>query len=212
MRLLYPCANHLEKQHLAISRGAYHRGHEPCWYAVRKGKTSQSTVWEVANPNPFGGSAGKGEDGITGHGTQKPVEIMRRPILNHTRRGEAVYDLFPGSGTTLIAAESTGRICYGIDIDPRYVDIAVMRWQNSSGKRDPPRRWAWFRTNIFGPSEGDAMNQMLPPGDCGARGPDPRWASGVARVVPGIGGLAGIFLAQCAADESADTMPAGSYR
>jgi DNA modification methylase len=130
-----------KKQHFAISRGAYHWGHEPCWYAVRKGKTShwlgdrtQSTVWEVHNLNPFGGNAGEEENEITGHGTQKPVEIMRRPILNHTRRGEAVYDPFLGSGSTLIAAESSGRICYGIDIDPRYVDVAVMRWQKFVGQ------------------------------------------------------------------------------
>ena len=123
------------KQHFAISRGAYHWQHEPCWYAVRKDQTghwrgdrAQSTVWEIANLNPFGGEP-TGENEVTGHGTQKPVEIMRRPILNHTRPGEACYDPFLGSGSTLIAAESTGRICYGIDIDPRYVDVTVLRWQ-----------------------------------------------------------------------------------
>jgi DNA modification methylase len=129
------------KQHFAISRGAYHWGHEPCWYAVRKGKTShwrgdrtQSTVWEVANLNPFGGSS-DGENPVTGHGTQKPVELMRRPILNHTQPGEGVYDPFLGSGSSLIAAESTGRVCYGIDIDPKYVDVAVLRWQQFSGRQ-----------------------------------------------------------------------------
>jgi DNA modification methylase len=129
-----------KKQHFAISRGAYHWGHEPCWYAVRKGKTShwrgdrtQSTVWEVANLNPFGGSS-DGENPVTGHGTQKPVELMRRPILNHTQVGEGVYDPFVGSGSSLIAAESTGRVCYGIDIDPKYVDVAVLRWQQFSGR------------------------------------------------------------------------------
>jgi len=74
------------------------------------------------------------ENAITGHGTQKPVEIMRRPIVNHTVAGEAVYDPFLGSGSTLIACESTGRLCYGIDIDPKYVDCAVVRWQQFSGK------------------------------------------------------------------------------
>jgi DNA modification methylase len=113
------------KQHFAISRGAYHWRHEPCWYAVRKGESGrwlgdrkQTTVWEVANLNPFGGS-GAEENEVTGHGTQKPVEIMRRPLQNHTRPGEACYDPFLGSGSTLIAAESLGRICYGMDIDPR---------------------------------------------------------------------------------------------
>jgi len=128
------------KQHFVISRGAYHWQHEPCWYAVRDGKTAhwrgdrtQSTVWEVANLNPFGGE-GAAENEATGHGAQKPVELMRRPILNHTRLGEACYDPFLGSGSTLIAAESTGRICYGMDIDPKYVDVAVLRWQRFSGQ------------------------------------------------------------------------------
>jgi DNA modification methylase len=91
-------------------------------------------VWEVANLNPFGGNS-DAENEVTGHGTQKPVELMRRPILNHTRPGEAVYDPFLGSGSSLIAAESTGRVCYGIDIDPKYVDVAVLRWQRSSGQK-----------------------------------------------------------------------------
>ncbi len=128
------------KQHFAISRGAYHWKHEPCWYAVRTGRNAhwrgdrkQTSVWEVANMNPFGGATGA-ENEVTGHATQKPVEIMRRPILNHTRSGEACYDPFLGSGTTLIAAESIGRNCYGIEIDPRYVDVAVQRWQQSTGK------------------------------------------------------------------------------
>jgi DNA modification methylase len=129
------------KQHFAISRGAYHWRHEPCWYAVRRGQTGhwrggrkQTTVWEVANLNPFGGE-GAAENEATGHGTQKPVEIMRRPILNHTRPTEACYDPFLGSGSTLIGAESTGRICYGMEIDPRYVDVAVLRWQKFTGQQ-----------------------------------------------------------------------------
>ncbi len=129
------------KQHFAISRGAYHWKHEPCWYAVRRGQPAhwrggrkQSTLWELPNLNPFGGDA-TGENEATGHGAQKPVELMRRPILNHTRRGEACYDPFLGSGSTLIAAESTGRVCHGMDIDPRYVDVAVLRWQRFSGRQ-----------------------------------------------------------------------------
>ena len=60
---------------------------------------------------------------------------MRRPILNHTERGDAVYDPFLGSGSSLIAAEQTGRICCGLDIDPKYVDVAVLRWQQQTGKK-----------------------------------------------------------------------------
>ena len=126
------------KQHFAMSRGHYHWQHEPCWYAVRRGRKShwcgdrtQSTIWQVANLNPFGGDK---EEAPTGHGTQKPVELMKRPILNNTDTGQAVYDPFLGSGTTMIAAELTGRECLGIDIDPVYVDVAVMRWQQLTGK------------------------------------------------------------------------------
>ena len=60
---------------------------------------------------------------------------MRRPILNHTKRGEPVYDPFLGSGTTLIAAELTERVCYGIELDPKYVDVIVERWQNFAGRQ-----------------------------------------------------------------------------
>jgi DNA modification methylase len=69
-----------------------------------------------------------------GHPTQKPVELMRRPILNHTKRGELVYDPFLGSGTTLAAAEVTERVCYGMELDPKYVDVVVQRWQQLTGK------------------------------------------------------------------------------
>ncbi|MGA2717220.1 MAG: DNA modification methylase [Bryobacteraceae bacterium] len=126
------------KQHFALSRGDYHWKHEPCWYAVREGKPSnwngdrtQSTLWQVANLNPVGGSS---DEAATGHGTQKPVELMRRPILNHTERGGVIYDPFLGSGTTLIAAELTDRVCCGLDIDQRYVDVIVKRWQQLTGK------------------------------------------------------------------------------
>ena len=68
------------------------------------------------------------------HPTQKPVELMRRPMLNHLRRGELVYDPFLGSGTTLAAAELTERICYGIELDPKYVDVVVQRWQSLTDK------------------------------------------------------------------------------
>jgi DNA modification methylase len=69
------------------------------------------------------------------HPTQKPVELMRRPILNHTQRGEGVYDGFIGSGTTLAAAELTERVCYGMELDPKYVDCIVQRWQTLAGKK-----------------------------------------------------------------------------
>ncbi len=69
------------------------------------------------------------------HPTQKPVELMRRPILNHTLRGELVYEPFLGSGTTLAAAEVTERVCCGIELEPKYVDVIVQRWQTLAGKK-----------------------------------------------------------------------------
>jgi DNA modification methylase len=69
------------------------------------------------------------------HPTQKPIELMRRPILNHLRRGELVYDPFLGSGTTLAAAELTERVCYGLELDRKYVDVVVKRWEQLSGKQ-----------------------------------------------------------------------------
>jgi DNA modification methylase len=68
------------------------------------------------------------------HPTQKPVVLMRRPILNHTEPDEWIYEPFSGSGTTLVAAETTSRRCAASELDPRYVDVALRRWQDISGK------------------------------------------------------------------------------
>jgi len=120
------------KDRLVLSRGDYHWQHEPCWYAVRRtgkghwaGDRKQTTLWHIAN---------RDQDAETVHGTQKPVECMRRPILNNSSPGQAVYEPFMGSGTTLIAAETAGRVCYGIELNPAYVDVAVARWQNLTGQ------------------------------------------------------------------------------
>lgn len=128
------------KPHFAIGQGNYHHQHEPCFYAVRKGQTAnwqggrkQSTVWDIANGTFQGGKA-KPEDAKTGHGTQKPVEAMRRPIENNTVAGQVVYDPFMGSGTTIIAAELTQRIALGCEVNPAYVDLAVARWQQLTGE------------------------------------------------------------------------------
>lgn len=140
------------KTRLAISRGHYHWQHEPAlygvkegaddgWrfmpeheagaYAVKKGATAawrggrkQSTVWFIEHLKSD-----------TGHGTQKPVECMRRPIENNTAPGDAVYEPFSGSGTTIIAAEITSRVCHAIELNPAYVDVAIRRWQNFTGQR-----------------------------------------------------------------------------
>jgi DNA modification methylase len=125
------------KTSLVIGRGNYHWQHEPCWYSVRKGEAckwrgdrKQSTLWQVPNMHRTQGDV---DDGKTAHSTQKPVELMRRPILNHTLRGEEVYDPFLGSGSTLIAAQSVERVCYGLEIEPAYCDIIVRRWQKFAG-------------------------------------------------------------------------------
>ena len=68
------------------------------------------------------------------HGTQKPVECMRRPMLNNSSPGQAVYEPFSGSGTSIIAAESSGRNCLAMELDPAYVDVAVTRWEAFTGR------------------------------------------------------------------------------
>ena len=69
------------------------------------------------------------------HATPKPVELCVDAILDVTVRDEAVLDPFLGSGTTLIAAQKTGRRCYGIELEPGFVDVAIMRWQRLTGKQ-----------------------------------------------------------------------------
>ena len=136
------------KKQLVISRGHYHHQHEsclfavrpeveddcihyfnPCWYAVREGQTAswagdrkQSTLWHI-------------DTGLndTGHSTQKPVEAMRRPIRNSSIPGDRIYDPFSGSGTTFIACEQIGRICYGLEVEPMYCDVIIRRWQRVTG-------------------------------------------------------------------------------
>ena len=137
------------KPNFALSRGDYHWQHECCWYAVREegecpeianycegydaclyavrrnqkshwqGSRSESTVWQI----------GFKEDTQTTHGTQKPVECMRRPMLNNSEPDEIIYEPFCGSGTTIIAAESCRRRCYAIELNPEYVDMTIKRFQ-----------------------------------------------------------------------------------
>jgi DNA modification methylase len=122
----------------ALTRSHYWFQHEPCWYVRKKkapwfGKPGENTtIWDAASPKMIMG--GSDEEKFD-HPTQKPVELMRRPIFNHTKRGELVYDPFLGSGTTLIAAELTDRCCYGLELDPKYVDVVITRWQQFTGKK-----------------------------------------------------------------------------
>lgn len=120
------------KSQFVIGRGDYHPQHEPCWYAVKKnrkghydGGRKQSTIWEIDKPR-------KSE---TGHSTQKPIECMKRPIENNSSPGQAIYEPFSGSGTTIIAGEMTGRHIYAVELNPAYVDVAVKRWQDFTGQQ-----------------------------------------------------------------------------
>ena len=119
------------KSRFALSRGHYHWHHEPAWYCVRRGAKShwigdrtQSTVWNIA-------STDDGDE--TTHGTQKPIECMARPMRNHD--APEIYDGFLGSGTSLIAAELLKRTCYGLELDPGYVDVIVRRWEQRTGEQ-----------------------------------------------------------------------------
>ena len=119
------------KNRFAVGRGNYHPAHENLVYCVqprRKSKwnsgVAQGTVWRISNA---------GQDD-TDHSTQKPVECMRRPIRHSSLPGDAVYEPFMGSGSTLIACEFTDRICVGLELNPLYVDMAVRRWQDRTGR------------------------------------------------------------------------------
>jgi DNA modification methylase len=135
---LYPQQIIWNKGRTVLTRTHYWYQHEPCWYVRKKnapwfGKAGEnSTIWDSASPKfIMGGSDEEKFD----HPTQKPVDLLRRPILNHTKRGELVYDPFLGSGTTLAAAELTERVCCGMELDPKYVDVVVTRWQSLTNKK-----------------------------------------------------------------------------
>jgi DNA modification methylase len=134
---LYPQQIIWNKGRTVLTRTHYWYQHEPCWYVRKKNAPwfgtpgENSTIWDSPSPKFIMGSS---DEEKYDHPTQKPVELMRRPILNHTKRGELVYEPFLGSGTTLAAAELTERVCCGIELDPKYVDVVVLRWQSPSGR------------------------------------------------------------------------------
>jgi DNA modification methylase len=109
----------------------YKTKHEPILYLFKKGRSTrwhgannETTVWEYdrASRNEF-------------HITQKPVDLFERPLSNHTEKGDIVFDGFVGSGTTIIAAERLGRRCYAMEIEPRYCDVAIKRWEDYTGQK-----------------------------------------------------------------------------
>lgn len=115
----------------AMSRGDIHWKHEACWYAVRKGKRHNwqgarnvFSVWDIQN---LSCKSVRDREGVSGHGTQKPIECMARPIMNNTIITDVVYDPFIGSGTTMAASHQLHRNCYGIDINPKCCQMVLDR-------------------------------------------------------------------------------------
>jgi hypothetical protein len=119
---------------LLLGRGDYHWKHELCFYGWVRGNRppfygprNQTTVWEIAGVK-------QGERADMNHPTPKPVALWMQPIDNHTKPGEVMYEPFSGSGSQIIAAEQTGRRCYAMELSPNYVDVAVRRWQQYTGR------------------------------------------------------------------------------
>ena len=119
------------KNSFVMGRQDYHWKHEPCLYGWKDGKShywgadrKQTTLLEFDRPI---------KNDI--HPTMKPVELIQYQILNNTKPGYIVLDLFGGSGTTLIASHKTNRKCYMSELDPRYCDVIIRRWQQYTGKK-----------------------------------------------------------------------------
>jgi DNA modification methylase len=127
------------KSVMVIGRSDYHFKHEPCWYAIRKNKNhswkgdrKQTTIWDAAPPNHIMGGS---KDDKTPHPTQKPAVLYEKAYLNHTNPGEYVYDPFGGSGTAVIVCEKIGRRALVMELDPKYCDVIIKRWQDFTGNK-----------------------------------------------------------------------------
>ena len=128
-----------DKGRFTLGRSWYQWAHEPCW-VVRKpgakvgffGGRDQATIWRAPSPKV---SAAGPADAKADHPTQKPALLFEIPIANHLRGDDSVYDPCVGSGTTIIAAERLGRRCLALEIDPKYAQIAIERWQAYTGNR-----------------------------------------------------------------------------
>ena len=125
-----------KKEQFIFGRGDYHWRHELCFYGWRQGyrppfygERNQDTVWDVAWEE---------KRAAVGHPTAKPIRLFAIPMRNHTRPGEICLEPFLGSGSQLIAAEQLHRRCYAIEIEPRYVEVALERWRALTGK-EPTR-------------------------------------------------------------------------
>ena len=119
-----------------LSRCDFMWNYEPCMYGWVKGKRPESERRPPAEATAAWEIASMIEDGAAGiHPTMKPVETVRRPIEWHTAPGGLIYEPFSGSGTAIIAAEMTGRICSAMELSPAFVDCAVQRWENFTGRK-----------------------------------------------------------------------------
>lgn len=118
-----------KKDSLVLSRKDYHTQHEPIWYGWLEGTRlcplsdrKQSDVWEIPRPKVS-----------PEHPTMKPISLVARAILNSSHKGDLVLDPFGGSGSTLIAAEQTERVCHMLELDPKYCDVIVKRYIENTG-------------------------------------------------------------------------------
>lgn len=119
-----------KKSTLVMGRQDYHWKHEPCLYGWKEGAghlwaadRKQTTILEFDKPSRNGE-----------HPTMKPVGLFEYQMLNNTKGGDIVLDSFGGSGTTLIAAEKNGRVARLMELDPKYCDVIIKRWQEFTGK------------------------------------------------------------------------------
>lgn len=120
------------KDSLVLSRKDYHTQYEPIWYGWKDGEArlcplkdrKQSDVWDFERPR-------RSDE----HPTMKPVPLVARAVTNSSKPGDAILDLFGGSGTTLIACEETGRRCFMNELDPHYCDVIINRWEEHAGKK-----------------------------------------------------------------------------
>jgi DNA modification methylase len=118
------------KNSLTLSQTDYQSKHEPCLYGWMNngthkwmGDRKQTSIWEC------------NKETVKGHTTPKPVAIIDRALLNSSKGGDSILDLFGGSGSTLIACEKTNRHCRMMEMSPAYVDVIVKRWQDFTGKK-----------------------------------------------------------------------------
>jgi len=120
-----------KKSTMVMGRQDYHWKHEPCLYGWKEGAghlwaadRKQTTILEFDKPSRNGE-----------HPTMKPVALFEYQMLNNTKGGDIVLDSFGGSGTTLVAAEKNGRVAYLMELDPKYCDVIVKRWEEFTGKK-----------------------------------------------------------------------------